>query len=89
MLVREVGLYEYLGLQYPPVLWNGFPEQALADWYRERDAILAATLQTDTLWLWREVDWDDIVDGAPYDRGGLAVMRAGRVNEVWLVWEGY
>jgi hypothetical protein len=35
------------------------------------------------------VDWSDVVDGAPHDRGGLAVSRAGKVIDMWLVWEGY
>ena len=88
MLGQEVTLDEYLELQYPEYLREQFPAQATADRDREWCAILAATVPGDTLWLWRFVDWNDVADGAPYERGGLAAKRDGKVICVWLVWEG-
>jgi hypothetical protein len=89
MLLQEVTLDEYLAIQYSPILLEKFPEQANADRQTERGEILAAVLAGDTLWLWRWVDWSNVVDGAPFDRGGLAVKRKGEIIRVWLVWEGY
>src|SRR5580765_6017543 len=83
MLVQEVTLDEHLALQYPPVLVEKFPEQAQADRQRERNAILAATLPGDTLWLWRWHDWSHVPDGVPLDRGGLAVRRADKIIRIW------
>ena len=89
MLLEEVTLDEYLAFQYPSILLEKFPEQAQAERHSEPGEILEATLPGDTFRLWCWVDWSDVVDGAPFDRGGLAVKRAGKVIRVWLVWEGY
>jgi hypothetical protein len=89
MLLHEVTLDEWLVMQYPPVLAERFPEQVQADRHSERCAILAATSPGDTLWVWRWVNWSNVVDGAPFDCGGLALNREGKVIRVWLVWEGY
>jgi hypothetical protein len=89
MLLNEVTLEEYLAFQFPPLLLEKFPEQAETERDIERADVLEATLPGDGLWLWRWVDWSKVVDGAPFERGGLAVRRAGKVARVWLVWEGY
>jgi hypothetical protein len=89
LLLQEVTLDEYLALQYPPYLLEQFPEQAQADRYRERIGIQMATLPGDTFWLWHRVDCGDMVDEAPFECGGLALRRAGKVVCVWLVWEGH
>jgi hypothetical protein len=87
-LVQEVTLDEYLAMQYPPALVERFSEQSHADREKVRRKIQRHLRPGDALWLWSIVDSDDKVDGAPWERGGLAVVRAEVVVCVWQSWSG-
>src|SRR4051794_27873150 len=89
MLLHQVPLDEYLALQYPALLLEQYPDQAQNERARERSAIEAVMLPGDTLWLWRDVDSSNVADGAPFERGGLALRRGDKVVRVWLAWQGY
>jgi hypothetical protein len=89
MLVSEVTLDEFLAERYTPFLLERCPEQARADWARERAALEAVIEPGDSLWQWQRVEALRRTDGSVSESGGLALRRAGQVVRVWLVWRDH
>jgi len=75
MLYQEVTLEEYLAVQYPAILLERYPEQAVRDREIERSQINSAMSPGDTLWLWTS-----------YGGAGVAVKRGNKIARSWLVW---